>query len=437
MNSHQPNFIHAADLHLGAPLQSLGAKLGHHSDRLAELRRLASRSLDNLVDAALERQAAFVVMSGDVYDTADREVSSQLSFDRSLRRLQDADIRVFVVHGNHDPIVDGFSGATRLPENVHVFGSGEPSSVVVDVADAGSVNVVGVSFSTQSEADNLVSRFSNISVDRSLPTIGVVHANVEGTTGHDPYAPCSKDDLETSPVDYWALGHVHKRTVASMGPGRWWAYPGNLQGRSTKPAECGAKGVLSVGIVPGGFAGPEFIACDSVRFLRLPIDVSDVDDLGEMIRNVADGASEAAAAGGSRPVLMAVELVGRTPLRSHIRALSPGTLLDQCREELGESLGLSDVLRIRDSTLPDADLGELSKGTGLLSEVLRFIERIESGDDPDLEDQVGGLLTDSLDSVIVEALGPDTTDGSALSIAGLLDASRQILVDELLEAMVD
>ncbi len=437
MNSHQPNFIHAADLHLGAPLHSLGAKLGHHSDKLAELRRLASRSLNNLVDVALERQSAFVVMSGDVYDTADREVSSQLSFDRALRRLQEADIRVFVVHGNHDPIVDGFSGATRLPENVHVFGSGEPSLVVVDVAGVGRVKVAGVSFSTQSEANNLVSRFSDISVDRSLPTIGVVHANVEGTTGHDPYAPCSKDDLETSPVGYWALGHVHKRTVTPMGPGRWWAYPGNLQGRSTKPAECGAKGVLSVGMIPGGFAEPEFVACDSVRFLRLAIDVTDVDDLGEMIRDVADGASEAIAAGGNRPVLMAIELVGRTPLRSRIRALAPGTLLDQCREELGESLGLSDVLGIRDSTLPDADLAELSRRTGLLPEVLRFIERIESGDDPDLEDQMDDLLTDSLDSVIVDALGTETMAGSARRFRELLEASRQILVDELLEAMVD
>jgi len=436
MTTPAPQFIHAADLHLGAPLQSLGAELRHDREKLGELRRLASKSLGKLVDTALERQAAFVVLSGDVYDHADREVSSQLAFDRALRRLGNeggsGPVPVFVVHGNHDPLVGGFEPAAALPDHVHVFGPGDPSSVVTEVTGVGSVNVAGVSFASQSESENLVQRFSQLSIDKSLPTVGVVHANLEGTTGHDPYAPCSKVDLESSPVGYWALGHVHSRVVSSMGPGRWWAYPGNLQGRSTKATECGPKGVLSIGLTAGGFAEPEFIACDSVRFQRIKLDISGVGDLSEMVQMVAEHSADLAAGSDGRPLLIAAELAGRTPLHKDLSGLSnDGELLQQCREELGGVLGLGELLRVRNSTAPEADMGQLMKGIGLLPEVLRFLESVESGGDTTPSEELQDQLLEALPKSLVNAVAPEQ------HFPELIEGARRILIDELLGSGVD
>jgi len=413
-------------------LQSLGSALGSSSEKAVELRKLASRSLSNLVDTALERQAAFVVLSGDVYDSADREVSSQLSFERALRRLRNdgatGPVPVFVVHGNHDPLVAGFRSSVELPDNVHVFDSGSPSMVPVEVDGFGRVNVAGVSFSSRSESANLVKSFGQLSVDPSVPSVGVVHANVEGVADHDPYAPCSKDDLNASSIGYWALGHVHKRIVASMGPHRWWAYPGNLQGRSTKPAECGAKGVLSVGFTPGGFAEPEFVACDSVRFERLDIDIAEVTDAGEVVRLVAEKSLARAGAAEGRPILMAIELVGRTQLHAKLRGMQSDELLEQCREELAGGLGLGELLRLRVATLPDADLDKLAASVGLIGEVLRFLDSVGAGDNPAQVHELSTQLLESLPASLMKVVDLDQ------HMPDLIAASRRILVDELLES---
>ncbi len=438
MPDHAPNFIHAADLHLGAPLDSLGGHLSHDPDKLSELRHLASKSFGNLVDLALQREAAFVVMAGDVYDHADREVSSQLSLERGLRRLAEdgaSPIPVFVVHGNHDPLVAGFRGVATLPDNVHVFAAGTPTRRTVQVDGIGEVTVAGVSYSSGSESENLVQAVATLSIDTALPSVGVVHANVEGTTGHGPYAPCSRSDLEDSTIGYWALGHVHKRSVNAIGPGRWWAYPGNLQGRSTKPSECGAKGVLSVAIGEDGFGEPEFIECDSIRFERLAVDVADADDISEMVRKVAESATDLATEAGSRPVLVTVELVGRTGFHQDLRALGADGLAAQCREELGGALGAGAILRVRSSTRPDVDVDQLLRRGDLLSELLRFIDALEDRCDPDLDEWVATNLVPALDRKILGVIGERLKGGSGPAgqsiCRELLAMSRNLLIDDL------
>ncbi len=443
MSGQTPNFIHAADLHLGTPLESLGARLGHAPDKLGALRQMASRSFDHLVQSALEREASFVVMAGDVYDRAEREVSAQLSFERGLRRLNDdgsSPIPVFVVHGNHDPLVSGFRSAVGLPGNVHVFESGEPGVHIVEIDGVGPVQVAGVSFSSATESENLVRRVGQAVGDGSRLSVGVVHANVEGTTGHDPYAPCLRSDLIDSPVGYWALGHVHKRTIEPMGTGRWWAYSGNLQGRSTKPSECGAKGVLSVPIDATGFGEPQFIECGALRFNRVEVDVSGASDVAEMITMVADMARQEADNAGERPVLLAVDLVGRTDFHVQLRKLGSDGLLDQCREETNGSLGLGELLRVRPRTRPDIDELAIRSGHGLLAELMKFIDGLDEKPDAEVAEWVNSHLEGALDQKVGEAVGLGDADGDFThrddgsepsTQRRLLAACRDLLIDEL------
>jgi len=118
--------VHAADLHLGAPLDSLGVRIG--ADKAARLRDRSIGAFGRLIDATIACGADALVLAGDVYDQADREVAAQLRLRRGLERLADEGIRVFVAHGNHDPVVTAYRPASALPSNVTVF---EPGGVQV------------------------------------------------------------------------------------------------------------------------------------------------------------------------------------------------------------------------------------------------------------------------------------------------------------------
>ena len=58
-------FIHAADIHLDSPLLSLEEYPGAP---LEEIRLATRKALARRVDLAIEREATFVVIAGDLFD---------------------------------------------------------------------------------------------------------------------------------------------------------------------------------------------------------------------------------------------------------------------------------------------------------------------------------------------------------------------------------
>src|SRR5436853_715225 len=93
-------FVHAADLHLDTPFASLARVAPEIAGRL---RDAALEAYDALVDLAIAREAAFVVLAGDTYDCADRGVRAQLRFLRGVERRAQAGIQVFAAPGHHAP----------------------------------------------------------------------------------------------------------------------------------------------------------------------------------------------------------------------------------------------------------------------------------------------------------------------------------------------
>ena len=60
-------FIHAADLHLGAPFRGLRALSDTWADRLLSA---IPESYDRVIEAAVENNVDFVVIAGDIFDSA-------------------------------------------------------------------------------------------------------------------------------------------------------------------------------------------------------------------------------------------------------------------------------------------------------------------------------------------------------------------------------
>ncbi len=110
-------FIHAADLHLGAPFSDLASLPKRF---LATVLAAQATALTRLVDDALAEDVDWVAFVGDVFDQARPDIHELLVFIDQMQRLADADIPVYITRGNHDfawlSQVD-----TNLPANVTVF----------------------------------------------------------------------------------------------------------------------------------------------------------------------------------------------------------------------------------------------------------------------------------------------------------------------------
>ena len=106
-------FVHASDLHLDATFGGVDAT----DDKVAgALARSTIEAFNRVIDLCIEKEVDFLVIAGDLYNSADRSLGAELAFQRGMRRLADVDIPAFVVQGNHDP-ADGWSAGLDLPDS--------------------------------------------------------------------------------------------------------------------------------------------------------------------------------------------------------------------------------------------------------------------------------------------------------------------------------
>ena len=376
MGSGTLKFIHCADLHLDSPFSGLAET----SPALGSFLRAASFSaFRNAVDCALRNEADFVLISGDVYDGEDRSVRAQLFFLEQLKRLSDAGIASFTVHGNHDPF-SGWELDRDLPPLAYRFGSSEVESVPLTVKGERVGTVHGCSYPVRDVRENLARGFAGRRTEGV--NIALLHSNVGGRKGHENYAPCSLDDLRAAGMDYWALGHVHSAEILCHDP--LVVYPGNIQGRHI--GETGKKGVFSVamgsaGGHPGGRGGVEFIPCDVVRWRRESLSIEGMqrdEELFAAFDRLRDGVRNDA---GGRPVIVRASVGGRGKLSALLRRpgflSGPGGLVESLNQ--GEE-GRSDFVYIEsvvDDTASPFDLEALSSGNHFVGDFLKEVSAFE------------------------------------------------------------
>ena len=135
-------FVHAADIHLDSPLLGLEHYEGAPVD---QIRGAVRAAFESLVELCLHEEADFLVVAGDLYDGDWQDFNTGLYFARQMVQLNQADIPVFVLHGNHDA-QSRITRQLRLPENVHVFPAGQPETLTLDNLG---VALHGQSFPTQ------------------------------------------------------------------------------------------------------------------------------------------------------------------------------------------------------------------------------------------------------------------------------------------------
>ena len=158
--------------------------------------------------------ADLLLFAGDVFDRNFHCTESRRRFLEAMRKLETAGVRVLIVAGNHDPLPE-WEIAPLLPGNVRLFGA-EPGVERFSVdGNPAAVSVAGVSHDSRRVVANLAARTARELAREPGFRIGLVHANV----GTQQYAaPVTLDELKTSPVDYWALGHMHRHELLADRP---------------------------------------------------------------------------------------------------------------------------------------------------------------------------------------------------------------------------
>jgi len=355
-------FVHASDLHLDATFGGVDATDEKVAGALA---RSTIEALDRVVDLCIDREADFLVIAGDLYNSADRSLRAEFAFQRAMRRLDSAGIGAFVVHGNHDP-ADGWSAGLQLPESVAVFSAEEVERR--EVLRDGKVvcAVYGRSFPTRHVRENLARDFTR-DVGDAL-AVAVLHANVGQREGWDDYAPCTVDDLLASGMDYWALGHIHLAGRISDRPPA--VYPGSTQGLD--PTEEGPRGCYVVDLDADG-AVEEFVETASVLWRRVAVDAVALRDLDELRNALTEACESVRSEGGDRPTVMRIELDGRSDVHADIGR--PGVLEDLVSDLREEQLIREPwiwVDRVRDHTRPAVDLDEILGEEGLRGDLVRL-----------------------------------------------------------------
>jgi len=362
-------FVHAADLHLDSPFRGLRAV----EPEIGEVLRDATfASYNKIIDLCIAEEADALLVAGDIYDSGDRSLRAQLRFRDGLQRLADVGIRSFVCHGNHDPL-DGWEAQIDMPAGCHRFGP-EVEAVPVDPSQPDGVVVYGVSFPQRDVHENLARRFQRDA--RHLYAIGLLHANVGRDTGHEPYAPCTVEDLERSGMDYWALGHVHTRAVLrEQNPTV--VYPGNPQGRHR--AEGGARGVALVDVGDDRHARVHFRDVDVVRWETELLNIAEIAGEQQLLEILDERVNAIAAAAAGRHAVIIVRLGGRGALHYTLRR---GDTAEALRAQLNDSLRGRDPFvwcaAVKVETAPPFDREERRQSQDFLADVLRLVDEIQT-----------------------------------------------------------
>lgn len=420
-------YIHAADLHLDTPFQGL-AREAAQSGHLSRLMQEATfTALERLFRFCEEKRPDCLVLAGDIYNQENYSAKAQLALRDGCRRLQTLGIRVFMAHGNHDPLSSRFT-AIHWPDNVTVFGpdverhvlerDGQPIAVIHGISHAGS-----------RESRNLAQLFQRDNAQEVFQ-LGVLHCTVEGESTADRYAPCSLDDLRRSRLDAWALGHIHQR--------RQWdedgfiAYSGNAQGLHIN--ETGPRGCLLVTARPaaGGWkCESEFLRLGPVEWQKCELSLDGMESLDQLedglTRLLEDTADRLDA--GCEALVARVCLSGRTALDEQLR--NPSVRAD-LQERLLHLSSHSPRIWIKDlpvDTQPLADEAEYLRREDLLGETMRLVESMRQ--DPA---QLAALSKAALDPLFTHIrmskalVPPDEEERQRL-----LDAAQRLCID-LLEA---
>jgi DNA repair protein SbcD/Mre11 len=386
-----------SDNHLGAYYARF------RPDRLEGRRRALQRGFEQVVDAAVARRADLFLHAGDLFDRPDPRNAERCFVARQVRRLQDAEIPIFAIAGNHDsPRSYGYDGGT-LPQAemealgaIRLFGHRSRFQREEVVVRGQRVCVWGMSCDANLPPDLCPLEETADGHERGGDLdLTLLHYGVEGWAQPFSGEAClTRTNLERLRTDVLGVGHLHARNKARLGSGALLLNPGATEHIhfGEEQLDCG---YWVLHCAPGRVEA-EYVRLTPQPMRTLPLEVSDEEfeagaEASEALMARLLGEIEAAA---REEQLLRLRLRGRLK-RSRLHALNLGAL--QAR---GSALSFHCQLDTEGLTVYD-ELAEVSLGYGVsfdAGEELQNVARAFTahfGDNP-VEQEICRLAADRM-----------------------------------------
>jgi len=257
-------FIHAADVHLGSFLNINGKPKKEIQDLC---KTAVYDGFERLCYKAISYEVDFILLCGDVYDSYLRSVKGNRFFMTECEKLNEKDISVYVIYGNHDALNDSLELFT-MPINVHILSADSVENLEVYKEGKLIAKIIGKSYKRRNEREKT---YENYIIDNDVFNIAMLHTALERDNNN--YIPCSMEELLKVPnIDYWALGHIHKQSVLNASKPII-AFPGIPQGRDM--GEQGLGGVFLVTACKKEIVNMEFLPTATVVYKSVEIIIDD------------------------------------------------------------------------------------------------------------------------------------------------------------------
>ncbi|MGD9764733.1 MAG: exonuclease SbcCD subunit D [Candidatus Binatia bacterium] len=257
--------LHAAELHLDAPFTGVGRTPPRVA---AALRDAPLVAWDALIDCAIGRRVAAVLLAGGLAAGLERGVRAHARLQQGFRRLAAHGIPAFVALGTSDPRE---IAAQPWPEGVTAF----PAAGAAVALRRDGVRLATIHGAASAAERGAEQAARGLRRDKTPGLhIGVLHGVLDG--GGDP-ARVTIDTLRTSQLDCWALGGartlmVHRRENPCI------VSPGTPQARARD--ELGAKGAALIEFQDDAVAQVTLEPLDCVRAAE--VRVTAAADLGAL-----------------------------------------------------------------------------------------------------------------------------------------------------------
>ncbi|MEA2074378.1 MAG: DNA repair exonuclease [Euryarchaeota archaeon] len=418
------SFIHTADLHLDSPFRGISEI---NEEISLELTEATFKAFNKIIDFGIKKQIDFLLIAGDIYDGADRSLRAQLRFRDGLKRLSEAGIKAYIVHGNHDSL-DGWSANLDWPKNVYIFKGKSVEKVSVEKNGKKVAQIYGISFHNREIKTNLTYKFPKISKSKkALFTIGMLHCNVGTNTGHEPYAPCTLQDLFTQNFDYWALGHIHKKAIINK-DNPLVIYPGNPQG--LHPKETGSRGCFLINVDENGKPTAEFIEVDSIRWFVEELSTDALYTEEELISKIHNHIEKIRKEAKGRPSICRIILTGRSAMHSSIaRKGVLDDILKDLREDEEREKQFVWIESIEDNTNPEIDRKSLLERKDFIGDLVKLFEEFSHDKTKiaELKDSLAPLFTSPGGRKLLEPVDDE-------HFLDLIKRAETLCLDKLMEA---
>ncbi len=275
MNILELKIAHCSDLHIGA--KALG--IGEEKSKI--LKNEVKEVFFEILEICKKNSVDVLLIAGDFFD--DTDVSSQ-DVREIMLKMSECGYKIFISPGNHDPYTsDSPYIKFDWPENVFIFGSKKPEKILIEEKNA---VIWGSAFEGRYEWTCLMKGVK--ADDNEKLNICLMHGDLK-SSGESRYNLISPCDIESSGMDYIALGHIHKRAEPEKLANTNYAYSGSPQGMGFN--ELGEKGFY-IGTVSKEICDLKFCKTCKRRFEVVHIDVSDCVFLDSFVNKTIENLSE-------------------------------------------------------------------------------------------------------------------------------------------------